>query len=338
MSTIHFANIVLAAQGLQVLKKGMVIYMYDMINQQLEEARQKLFRLQKVKSMIEERNIQKKQLERKASEFKEILEKEEIDVEKLEGKSLTHIFHSVLGNLQDKLQKEQQEALAAQLKYDQAVRDLGEINQELYQLAAEKFQYEGSESQYQELYDKKKELLLQSNSSTAGRISELTEQISAEQNVIKEIREAINAGANVTQHLKNTSDSLDSAEGWGTWDLLGGGLVTDMIKHGHIDDAKAEAEQTQMALLRFKTELADIRIDSNINIDTDGFAKFADFFFDGLIADWCMQSRIHDSQDSVESVQNQVQTVLFKLSSMEQSITEHIERLQREINELIVSA
>ncbi|HWT74484.1 MAG TPA: hypothetical protein VN258_07160, partial [Mobilitalea sp.] len=104
----------------------MVIYMYDMINQQLEEARQKLFRLQKVKSMIEERNIQKKQLERKASEFKEILEKEEIDVEKLEGKSLTHIFHSVLGNLQDKLQKEQQEALAAQLKYDQAVRDLGE--------------------------------------------------------------------------------------------------------------------------------------------------------------------------------------------------------------------
>lgn len=164
------------------------------------------------------------------------------------------------------------------------------------------------------------------------------EQISADNNIIKEIREAISAGSNVTNHLNKTLDSLNSAEGWGTWDLLGGGLISDMIKHGHIDDAKSGAERTQKELLRFKTELADIKISSNINIETDGFAKFADFFFDGLIADWCMQSRINDSQDSVISVKNQVQMVMNKLSSMENELKYHIQKLENKMNELIAQA
>ena len=42
--------------------------------------------------------------------------------------------------------------------------------------------------------------------------------------------------------LDSVLSSLESAEGWGTWDLLGGGLISDLAKHSHIDDAKVEAE------------------------------------------------------------------------------------------------
>ncbi|NLL62799.1 MAG: hypothetical protein GX241_00935, partial [Ruminococcaceae bacterium] len=42
------------------------------------------------------------------------------------------------------------------------------------------------------------------------------------------------------------------------------------------------------------------------------FVKFADFFFDGLISDWIVQSRIHDSQESVNNVRRDVNNVLDK--------------------------
>lgn len=312
--------------------------MYDEINQQLKEAQQKIFRLQKIDAMLKELIKQKWELQGKIAGLKAALDKEDIDVDKLEGKSLAHMFHSILGNLDEKLQKEQQEALAARLKYDQALREQEGLDNEISKLTAERKQYDGCEAAYQKLYDRKKEQLLQSNSETAHRILGLMEQINSAQNTRKEVREAIGAGSEVMRHINSTSNSLDSAAGWGTWDIIGGGLLSDLAKHSHIDEAKAEAERTQMALSKFRTELADVKIDSSINIDIGGFGKFADFFFDGLIADWCMQSRIHDSQDSVENVKAQVQMVMTKLSNMECNLLALTEKLENDLNELIVNA
>ena len=131
--------------------------------------------------------------------------------------------------------------------------------------------------------------------------------------------------------LRTTLQSLNSAEGWGTWDLLGGGLISDLAKHSHIDDAKLAADRVQAELSNFRSELADVRIQNNIHFEMDGFAKFADFFFDGLIADWCMQSRIEETQSSVRGVENQVTEVLRRLNSMERKTTEQIKELEIEL-------
>ena len=41
---------------------------------------------------------------------------------------------------------------------------------------------------------------------------------------------------------------LDSAQGWGTWDVIGGGLLTDLMKYSRLDDAQASMERLQSAL------------------------------------------------------------------------------------------
>ena len=46
----------------------------------------------------------------------------------------------------------------------------------------------------------------------------------------------------------NALKNLNSAEGWGTWDLLGGGLISDLAKHSHIDDAKNDVANAQNLL------------------------------------------------------------------------------------------
>ena len=68
------------------------------------------------------------------------------------------------------------------------------------------------------------------------------------------------------------------------------------------------------------------------------FAKFADFFFDGLIADWFMQSRINESQSSVSCVKDQVSDIVDKLNLMLYQENEKIEKLEAELEELIIKA
>ncbi len=312
--------------------------MYQEINQQMEEAQQQIFRRKKLNAMLEELRRQRTDLDHKIEEYSTVLKKEQEDVEQLEQQSLSHLFYSVLGKLGEKVEKEQREALAAKLKYDQAVSERSEVDLRIRELGEEFVQYSDCQRVYDSLYEKKREHMINSHSQTGEQILILTEQAKAAALNLQEITEAIRAGEAVCTQIDDTLNSLESAEGWGTWDLLGGGLVSDLMKHSHIDDAKAKADEIQRRLSQFRTELADVRIQNDIHFETDGFGKFADFFFDGLIADWCMQSRIADSKESILNVRRQVDSVLVKLSGMKSTEENHIKELQRKINELIINA
>ena len=312
--------------------------MYTEINKRLEEAQQGVFRLHKIDSMLNGLKDEQLSLERKVSELKAILDKEELDVKKLEGNSLAGVFYFVLGRLEERLENEKKEALGAKLKYDQAVRDLEDVKHEISKLCSERMNYMDCERKYESLYAAKRDMLIKSDPDRAQKLLDLTEQLNKSKNALKEIREAISAGRSVLSSLEKAMGSLDSAEGWGVWDMLGGGLISDLAKHSHIDDAKYEAEQAQILLRRFRSELADIKIGDDIHIETGGFAKFADFFFDGLIADWFMQSKIKNSQESVSQAKSQVQSVLSKLSSLESRESSRIRKVETEIDELITKA
>ena len=73
-------------------------------------------------------------------------------------------------------------------------------------------------------------------------------------------------------------------------------------------------------------------------INIDGFDKFADFFFDGLIADWFVQSKIHKSQESVSRVKSEVYGVLNKLSRMRDSDKNEIARLESDLSRIVTEA
>ena len=130
--------------------------------------------------------------------------------------------------------------------------------------------------------------------------------------------------------------SLSSAEGWGTWDLLGGGLISDIAKHSRLDEAQAGAEYLQMLLSRFRTELADVRINAQTGqVNVDGFLRFADYFFDGLIADWSVLSHIHNSRKSVSMVRSQVSDALSRLGSVRTALEKEKAALEKELASLV---
>ena len=71
---------------------------------------------------------------------------------------------------------------------------------------------------------------------------------------IRDRLEAINAGKTALHTVNEVLETLDNAEGWSTWDVMGGGLMADLAKYEELDDAQEQIEQLQVELRRFKTE------------------------------------------------------------------------------------
>lgn len=100
--------------------------------------------------------------------------------------------------------------------------------------------------------------------------------------------------------LLAAQEKMGSARNWGIVDLLGGGLITNLIKHNRLDGAMREVEQTQPLLRELSRELNELSLPEDTGLDIGGFAVFADFFFDGLFADLYVQSKIRAFQHRLE--------------------------------------
>ena len=126
----------------------------------------------------------------------------------------------------------------------------------------------------------------------------------------REIREARAAGIRALNSLRKAQDYLNSARGWGILDMLGGGMISSLIKHSKLSDAQRCIDQAQYDLDAFRRELADVNLPY---AEIDGFLTFADFFFDGFLADLMVQSRINDAREKLEDACRRVEDVLRQL-------------------------
>jgi hypothetical protein len=122
----------------------------------------------------------------------------------------------------------------------------------------------------------------------------------------KEVNEAIQSADNALYYLNNANQYLDSAGGWGILDLLGGGFISTLAKHSKMDKAQQELQQAKYAVQSFKKELQDVGRIDNIDINVGDFLTFADFFFDGFVADWLVQSKIRDAQKQINDAIYQI--------------------------------
>lgn len=253
------------------------------------------------------------ELQQKSAQFAALeaqLEKEKVDVEKLERTSLSALFYSVLGSREEQLEKERQELLSAQLRYRQIKRQVESLQQEQHSLRRRLGPLAGIESEYELLLAEKEVLLRGENQTVARELFELSEQMANLNAETKELTEAIAAGSDVLSSLGNVIESLENAKSWGTWDMLGGGMISTAIKHSKIDEARDAIHAVQPMMGRFQRELADVRENVDLQIDIGEFTSFADYFFDGLIVDWIVQSKIVESLERAKRAKDVVaQTV-----------------------------
>ena len=138
--------------------------------------------------------------------------------------------------------------------------------------------------------------------------------------MIKEVEEAIMAADNALTHLTAAMDKLNSASGWGIFDMFGGGVFATYIKRSKMKDAQAEMEKAQNALMIFYRELEDVQNMEGIDFDASSFSGMADYVFDHFFVDMFVQGEISDAQDKVEEAIHQVTMLLESLEEKEEAL------------------
>ena len=303
------------------------------------ELQQKVAMKPALEAKLRELQNQRKEYDREVISLRVSFRKEQEDVEKLEGRSLANYFFQVVGKLDEKLDQERREAYAAKVKLDAAERELTGIEADIQEIQSQLAEIRITEAQYKENLEKKRAALKASGTAAADQIIEIEQKIAAFEAQKREIKEAISAGYSACSTADRILSELESADGWNTWDMFGGGgVITHMAKHSHLDEAQDLVSDLQSKLRRFKTELADIQIAANMQVNIDGFLRFADYFFDGLFADWAVGDKISQSMNSVSSTKSQISRTLDKLNSMEKAADHGITSLKQQVVDLIVKA
>lgn len=305
--------------------------MLNELNDRLSRAAQARAAGEKAKRRVSELEKEYRQAQADVARLKEQAAREDADVERLERSSLTGLFWDMLGNKEERLRKERQEALAAQLKYHEATARLESLQGDLERARQELKSQQSGEAEYQSLMQAKEAAIQGAGGSGARELLQFGEREQELRWQVQQLQEAVVAGRRADAALARVVDSLQSAEGWGTWDMLGGGLIATAIKHSRIDDARNHVYAAQQELAAFRRELKDVAADIRLDdVGIDGFTKFADFFFDNLITDWVVQSRIHNSLESVRESRRQVSSWLSWLDQSLRQANGELEALKTE--------
>lgn len=183
---------------------------------------------------------------------------------------------------------------------------------------------------------KEKENLILNEDSDKGRdLREKLDGINELKLDIKEIQEAITAGEKANESLSKMRERLDSAQGWGVWDMLGGGFISNVYKHSAIDEANEISHEAQHLLKAFQKELSDVNEFTDISVNISGFATFADFFFDGFFVDWFVQSKINDSIDNVDNAINKIEGIVGNLDRHLTSLNSELINLELDVKNIL---
>lgn len=289
-------------------------------------------------TMIKDLEKQHGDVRWKVRDLEELLRREQADVAELEKTSLKSVFYSLLGKKEERMEQERLEACAAKVKYDAAHRELAALEEELRRRNAELLALGDCQLRYAQALEAKLEAVRESEGPARTELVRLETEYSTLEERKKELQEAIWAGGAALKVAKQVKQSLDNADAYSTWDVMGGGLLADLAKHDELDNAQEQVEQLQAKLRKFRAELADVTIDTDIQVSIQGFDRFADFFFDNIFTDWSVRDRIRSSQESVNRTVWQIESTMEKLRGMMTQTDAEMARLKQRMDDVVIGA
>lgn len=307
-------------------------------DEELQRLQQEMMEKERADAKLADLYNQQNELEKKAADLKKIMEDEQEDVDRLNRKSLTAFLYRASGKMGEKLSKEEEEAFAAAVKYDAAAKELQAVEEDIAYYEKQASGLPDCKIQYERMLEAKKEEIKESGNIEAGKILEMERQIAAIENRRKEVKEAISAGERARSIAEETLEGLQSAKNWGMVDLIGGGIMSDVIKYDKLKSVKDRTSALQMALRTFRTELSDVssRIEGPLQVEVGEFLHFADYFFDGIFTDWMVYDKIKVSKERAEQTYSQIQGILEQLRKMQEQLLAEEEQKRKELEQIVL--
>ena len=265
-------------------------------------------------------------------------DKEQHDVERLEGVSLTRLWAGLRGSRQDDLSREQAEAEAARYRLAEARARLATIERAQAAAQARLAELADAPNRYEAMLDAKETYLHQSSDPRSAQLLALADERGRLTAQLREIGEAIAAAHQAGLALGEVQAKLGSAANWSAYDtFLGGGIIGSAIKHNRLDEAAKASAYADACLLVLRTELADVA-ELGVTaerLSTDGLIRFVDIWFDNIFTDMIVRDRIRRTRESVDRAGHLVNEVARRLAEREIRDRDRLAAIDIERRELL---
>lgn len=137
---------------------------------------------------------------------------------------------------------------------------------------------------------------------------------------LKELKEARSAADMAIAKIDCGLSQLESASSWGILDILGGGLISSLVKRNKIGEANHSLEEISSSLKALNKELSDVDISLPDAIPDRLSDEVFDLVFDNIFTDIRVQGEIKEN--------------LVALKELRHAIVEVRDKVDREIEEL----
>lgn len=243
-------------------------------------------------------------------------EQEQNDVDRLERVSFAALLSALRGSKDGDMDREQAEAYAARMRLQEAERQLSGIQEEILDRRRRIEETANCRMAYEQVLREKENAVCAQDPALAQQLQVAEARILELTTRMRELNEAVQAGAQALFCLSAAIDRLNSAKGWGTWDVLGGGMFTDIMKYSHINEAQEQMEHLTDALRRYQAELGDVPDlagEANVDLRPGEFTWTLDLFLDNLFTDGMVLHQISQAGDRLEALRTRIEILQDRL-------------------------
>jgi hypothetical protein len=114
-------------------------------------------------------------------------------------------------------------------------------------------------------------------------------------------------------------------------------MLTDRMKYDRMDEATASLRASNNALGALSRELADLGMSAIGAVQLDGMTRRMDVWFDNIISDMNVRSRIIDAHERVKQLLAAVNDVIARLLTEHQRVVTDITALDAEREKLLTT-
>lgn len=307
------------------------------INIEIED----LLKVKRQNEVIEERlfyvNEKLKKLSIKEKAYDLRTQEELADVKRLEELGLRSLFKKVLGNLNEEIEKERKEYLAAVLRHKSIEEEI-EILEYEKQLLQDRYVSPTLIAKDLSSLTKKKEFLLKSYDTSFSkelfkRESELGRYKLLSHKAVKSIKLA-DASSKIVLSIKSELVKLLEVNGW---PLINKGLHGGMLKKAYIDKARAKAIQANVRLEEFGDSVQKLFREKELAFSMEPFVDFINHFYENLISDYEIKRKLERTLQDLDQILKDVEDNKEFISSEQKKYDQIIAIKQSDLNEYILA-
>lgn len=287
-----------------------------------------------------EQRLQSATSERNRLEQK--LTKEQQDVMKLGKFSFINKLKELTGSWDQRMEKEIAEAAAAEVSFNEAQKHVEDLTEEVALLkeASLSPDYVHLQADWDEFLQEKELWIRQNDSVSQATLQKIADDRVRVRAMIREVKEAREAGEKAVRALDRAIDKLNNAEGLSMWDtFLGGGLLVSALKYSEVNSSDDLVHQAQRALRHYETELSDVQeaATASFQVNKNDIFTFTDLFFDNIFSDFAVHSRITEGKNKLNEVLQDVRSIQAQLNRKLEEAEAELVSLDAEEKSILLS-